>query len=265
MSDKIGLGDLGLRALSALVLAPVVLAGVWFGGWWFYSIILLAWILALAEWRRMCGPGGLAVDTLLVASGPVGLAAAYWIGLAPAFGATALIGVIAVVAGRAWHGLGVAIIGLPLLALTYLRGADFAGWTGRDALFFLLTVVWATDIAAYGTGRLVGGPRLAPAISPSKTWSGAVGGTLTAAFAGAVVHRWTQENWVFWSLGAGLSLAIVAQIGDLLESFVKRRFGVKDMSALIPGHGGVLDRIDGLLAAAVVMALAVWLGTDGGN
>ncbi len=163
-----------------------------------------------------------------------------------------------------WRGLcrgsrartGALLAGIPylvpgLVALPWLRADDVAG---RGNVLFVLMLVWASDIGAYAAGRLIGGPKLAPAISPGKTWSGALGGLVAA----------TSVAWFFSGIpslppGRGLLIAaclgIASQAGDLLESAIKRHFGVKDSGRLIPGHGGLLDRIDGLLAAAPAAAL----------
>ena len=118
----------------------------------------------------------------------------------------------------------------------------------------LLCVVWATDIGAYAFGRLIGGPKLAPRFSPKKTWAGLIGGMLSAAGVGAGIAAWAGLAVVgFGLLSAGL--AVMSQAGDLFESWVKRRFNVKDSSNIIPGHGGVLDRVDGVLPVAVVVAV----------
>jgi phosphatidate cytidylyltransferase len=155
-----------------------------------------------------------------------------------------------------WMLAGVLYIGLPSLALVWLREQ------GRETLFWLMCLVWATDIGAYAAGRAIGGPKLLPLISPKKTWAGLAGGVISAAVVGAVTGAFTG---VSPSGVAGLSggLAIVAQAGDLTESWVKRHFGVKDSSAIIPGHGGVLDRLDGLLATAPVVAV-ICLAFGGG-
>ena len=144
-------------------------------------------------------------------------------------------------------------------AICWLRGDPDAG---RANVLFLLFIVWAGDIGAYLVGRMIGGPRLAPRISPGKTWSGAVGGLLAAVAAGLLVAHFLADG---CDLGAAALIAallgIVAQAGDLLESFVKRRLEVKDSGHLIPGHGGLFDRLDGVLAAAPVAALlALTLG-----
>ena len=150
-------------------------------------------------------------------------------------------------------------IALSVAALAWLR----TGPGGRPALIFLLAVVWCSDIGAYLAGRLIGGRKLAPIISPGKTWSGAAGGLL-AAVAGGEVVAMLWHGHLAAAVMAAIVLGIASQLGDLLESGVKRRFGVKDSGRLIPGHGGLLDRLDGLMAAAVVAGGWVWMTGQGG-
>ncbi|MCC2662263.1 MAG: phosphatidate cytidylyltransferase [Geminicoccaceae bacterium] len=151
-----------------------------------------------------------------------------------------------------WTALGVGYIGLPALALLWLRALPELGFA---VLLWLLIVVWTTDTAAYFAGRAIGGPRLAPAISPSKTWAGLGGGMVGAALTGALAAWLLGSGRLLQAAGLGALLAVVAQLGDLFESGFKRAAGVKDSGALIPGHGGLLDRIDGLLFAAPALAL----------
>jgi len=154
---------------------------------------------------------------------------------------------------------GLGYIGLAGAALLWLRLVPPGG---RADVLFLLVVVWAGDIGAYAVGRCFGGPRLAPRISPGKTWSGAVGGLLASVAAGLLAAYFLADAGILWraAVAAGL-LGVVAQAGDLLESYVKRRLEVKDSSHLIPGHGGLLDRLDALMAASLVAALlALTLG-----
>jgi phosphatidate cytidylyltransferase len=209
--------DLGIRVLSAIVLAPLAVACVWFGGIAFTLLAAAIMVGLAAEWLTLCRrPAAQAHIALL---GPAGLAY-------------------------------VALAGASLL---WLRDDLHAG--RADVLFLLLTV-WAGDIGAYLVGRWLGGPRLAPRISPGKTWSGALGGLLAAIAAGLLVAHLLSDGADAWraALVAAI-LGIVAQAGDLLESFVKRRLEVKDSGHLIPGHGGLFDRLDGVLAAAPVAAL----------
>ncbi len=160
--------------------------------------------------------------------------------------------------GGRWSAIGILYISLPCAALVWLRATD-----GPETLLWLFLVVWVTDIAAYGIGRWIGGPRLAPSVSPGKTWAGAIGGLVAAMGAGGVIAVLLDlaTPWVLVAASAGTS--VVAQLGDLAESKLKRHFGVKDSGQLIPGHGGVLDRVDGLLAATPVVALAVFLSGGG--
>jgi phosphatidate cytidylyltransferase len=154
--------------------------------------------------------------------------------------------------GNGWLAGGVAYLVLPCAALLWLRhdAAD-----GRALAFWLIAVVWATDIGAYFAGRLIGGPKLAPAISPNKTWAGLLGGAVAAALVGAVTTTLTAADSLPAMVTVSVMLGVCAQLGDLAESSLKRRFGAKDTSALIPGHGGVLDRVDGLMTAALLLAL----------
>jgi phosphatidate cytidylyltransferase len=162
-------------------------------------------------------------------------------------------GIIAVVGGRSfgfWPAAGLIYAGFPSIALTLLRGDTGDGFA---AILFLFAVVWATDIFAYFNGRALGGPKLAPRFSPNKTWAGAIGGTAAGVAAGVACASFiTPAGGIPIPLIA-LLISITAQIGDLGESWVKRKFGVKDSSRLIPGHGGMMDRVDGLVAAAALL------------
>jgi len=158
-----------------------------------------------------------------------------------------------------WFAAGVAYAGILLLAPVLLREDPGFGLT---AMLFIFAVVWGTDIAAYFAGRAIGGPKLAPSISPNKTWSGAIGGLTAALVAALVVARYLPGSSIGWLLAVGCLLSIVSQIGDLAESAMKRRFGVKDTGRLIPGHGGVMDRLDGFWAA-VFVALVVGVARGG--
>lgn len=249
------------RILSALVLAPLALLAVWKGDWAFALLAAVAGGLMAWEWTRLClgrfGPGGWVLGAMALVVAASGMSAPLW-GLA-AIAVAALAAPLAQrLPGRSllWMASGAIYIGLPALALVWLRGL------GRETMFWLLFLVWATDIGAYAAGRAIGGPKLLPKVSPKKTWAGLVGGVVSAAAVGAVVGLVTGTSPARLAV-LSAALAVVAQMGDLAESSVKRHFGVKDSSGIIPGHGGVFDRLDGLLAAAPVVA-ALCLAFGGG-
>lgn len=160
-----------------------------------------------------------------------------------------------------WLPAGVLYLGVPCIALIWLRiDTTF----GRDAVLWLMVVVWAADTGAYAAGRTIGGPLLIPRISPRKTWAGLVGGLVFAVVTSMAFTQFDGEPQTVQNLmlaaAFGLLIGITAQLGDLTESWIKRRFGVKDASTLIPGHGGLLDRVDGLMAAIVMAACLVATG-----
>jgi phosphatidate cytidylyltransferase len=254
-----------LRALSALALVPIALGIVLAGGWLYVGFVGLLAVLMALEWRRLSaarfGPeygrlaGGLALA--------VGLAATILAALGRPREAVACVALGMVLAGilartRAgaalWAGIGVALIAVPSVALVWLRAVPALG---LDLLLWLLIVVWTTDTAAYLVGRRVGGPRLAPSISPGKTWSGLGGGVVGASLASLITTWVLGSERLVQAAGLGAVFAVLAQLGDLAESALKRRAGVKDSGSLIPGHGGVLDRVDGLLLTAPALAVLV--------
>ncbi|CAN0446227.1 unnamed protein product, partial [Phaeothamnion confervicola] len=220
------------------------------------------------EWTRLVGAGrfgysGFAVGAAVLASGATAALGRPGVGLLlTATGVAAVYG-LARLRGRAqcgWLAAGPLYIGIPVVCLVWLRGEDNAGLV---AILWLLASVWATDTGAYFAGRAIGGPKLAPRFSPNKTWAGLFGAMLSAAIVGWAASRLVSDGPPAAALAAaGAVLAVVAQAGDLLESAVKRRFGAKDSGTLIPGHGGLFDRVDGLLAAAVAFALFQW-ASDG--
>jgi phosphatidate cytidylyltransferase len=245
--------DLRLRILSALVLAPVALACLWAGAAAWAALVALAALGVAWEWAQLCGADpkrlpGLVVPALAVLA--VILTALGWPGFA--FGLLA-IGFLAAWAGSGRPGLsaGILYLGISGLVLVWLRADAEAGLAN---VLFIILVVWASDIGAYLVGRWIGGPKLAPSISPGKTWSGAVGGLASAVAIGLCVALLAPGGPGRAALVAAV-LAVVSQAGDLLESAIKRRFGVKDSGRLIPGHGGLLDRLDAALAAIPLAAL----------
>jgi phosphatidate cytidylyltransferase len=254
-----------LRVLSALALVPITLGIVVAGGWIYTAFVGLLAVLMALEWRRLSEvrfgreygrlAGGLALG--------LGLAATIFTALGRPREAVACIVLGMVLAGllartRAaaslWASMGVALVALPAVALVWLRSIPDVG---LDLLLWLLIVVWTTDTAAYMVGRRVGGPRLAPSISPGKTWSGLGGGVIGAGLASVLTYWALDVGRLVHAAGLGALFAVLAQLGDLAESALKRRVGVKDSGSLIPGHGGVLDRVDGLLLTAPALALLV--------
>ena len=256
--------DLRTRALSAALLAPAALLCVWFGGAAWAVLALAAAVGLGLEWSALCGHpaprgAGLAGPAYLVLAAAVALAGHLQAGML----------VVVAGAGVAWAlsrdlrlAAGVPYAGVPLVALIWLRGLEEAG---RADVLFVIIVVWAADIGAYAVGRWVGGPKLAPAISPGKTQSGAVGGLLAAILVGVgASYFFSAAAGLGWAVLVATLLALASQAGDLFESWVKRQAGVKDSGRLIPGHGGLFDRLDGLLAAApTAAALALWVGRGG--
>jgi phosphatidate cytidylyltransferase len=251
--------DLRKRVLSAAILAPAAMLCIWLGEVPWTAMVAVAIAVMTWEWVHLCGRHvralpGLAVPAAVLLAAAVAVADRHMLALALL---VAAFGVLTALATRRLA-LGVLVIGLAGIALIWLRGDNDSG---RANVVFLFLVVWASDIGAYLAGRLLGGPRLAPAISPSKTWAGAVGGLAAALATGLAAAAWLQPAPAAAVLAAAGLLGIATQAGDLLESGLKRSFGVKDSGRLIPGHGGLLDRLDGLLAAAPVAAgLALLVG-----
>ncbi|HYM31939.1 MAG TPA: phosphatidate cytidylyltransferase [Candidatus Cybelea sp.] len=263
--DRPQAGALRLRIASALVLAPLALIFAWAGGWLLTVLVAAAALLMLGEWHSIMG--GQAFDLPGVVRGVALFVALFVAGLGHATIAAIVILVLTTLVALAaawnaglprWSAVGIAYIGLPCIALIWLRRNPEGG---LGAVFWLFAVVWATDTAAYISGRLIGGPKLAPRFSPNKTWAGLIGGALAAALVGVFAARLMGDAPMLSMALASAGLAVVAQAGDLVESALKRRFGVKDASTLIPGHGGVLDRLDGMLfAAPVFVVLMMWTG-----
>ncbi|MCP4328807.1 MAG: phosphatidate cytidylyltransferase [Alphaproteobacteria bacterium] len=253
-----------LRTLSALVLAPVTLAAVYAGSPVFDLLVITAGVIMAWEWTRLTGNGrfGFAGATLIaVIFVDILIVAVGWpIAVIPiAIGGAVITAGVANWEGSErpiWMGAGALYVGLPSAALLWLR--DYSG-DGLVIVIWLLVVVWATDIGAYFAGRTIGGPKLAPAISPNKTWAGLAGGVLLAGATGAVIAGLVDVTNATIPAVVGGLMAIVAQAGDLVESKIKRIFGVKDTSNLIPGHGGLLDRLDGVVAVAPTLVFINWI------
>lgn len=259
-----GRSNLLLRVASSLVLAPLALAVAYVGG----SMFLVFWTVAalgvLWEWETLVCTDDrspvLAVG-LVALAGAALLLAFDWTGTAIALVALGVLGVatLAATARRAWTAGGLLYAAALLIATVVVRGD--AAW-GFAAIVFVFAIVWLTDIAAYFTGRALGGPKLMPSVSPNKTWSGAIGGALAGTLGGILAAQAFGPGNLAAVGAVALALSIVSQAGDLLESAVKRHFKAKDASHLIPGHGGLMDRLDSFLAAIVAAAL-IGLGHGG--
>lgn len=253
------LADLQPRILSSLVLMSAALLSVWLGG----PAFLLIWIIGASavgyEWQHLIGAErqrlrsvlalvAVAVAAMVTAQDGIGAAVAF----------LALVGtLVALLAGdgrRLWAFAGIAYAGVLVVAVVALH--DSPGY-GARAIVWLYATVWGTDVFAYFGGRLIGGPKLWPKVSPSKTWSGTLSGVFAGAVFGAVIGgRWLGNPLpVLPIFLLGLVTAAVAQAGDVFESCIKRHYGVKDSSILIPGHGGFMDRLDGFVAAAAFATL----------
>ena len=247
--------ELRTRAIVGLALILVAIGALLAGGLLFWLLLVVAGVLMMGEWADL-----VAVSpehkrlSMFAVSVPLAILCPLAAGVAP----PAFILMVAAFAflwivTRALRlALGVIYVCLPVMALLFLRGESPQLW-GLLLAFWALGLVWATDIGAYFAGRSLGGPKLAPRVSPSKTWSGLGGGVLAALLLGYALH-------LFAGLPAQLAaasglLAVAAQLGDLLESWMKRRAGVKDSGTLLPGHGGVMDRLDGVVTAAPIAAL----------
>ncbi|WP_438748728.1 phosphatidate cytidylyltransferase [Pararhizobium sp. O133] len=262
--------ELRLRIISGIVLAIIALGATWAGGTVFQLLSVAIALLVYYEWSTVTrlaerdfqgnAFGWLSqvviaalilLDnsnlTLLVLAGFT-IAAAIW---------------VLIRRGTWWLPGGIVYAGLTGISLSAIRGDSDIGLL---AMIFVFAVVWATDILAYFTGRAIGGPKLAPRISPGKTWSGAIGGAVSGVIAGVLVF---MSHFSLDDIGIPLLafvLSVSSQIGDLFESYIKRRFGVKDSSKLIPGHGGVMDRVDGLVFAcfaALLIALVQVVSAGG--
>jgi phosphatidate cytidylyltransferase len=212
--------DLGTRTVSAIVMLAVTGLALWLGGWWWIALVLLVAVGVLYEWRALVRQFASGIPALVT-----------------------------------WNLAGILYLALAAAMLMFLRSR-------ADGLASVLTVVLmviATDVGAYFTGRAIGGPKIAPAISPSKTWAGLGGGMVASGAVGLLAYLIGNGNASSGILGVsaaiGVIVAVVAQAGDFFESWMKRRAGVKDSGSLIPGHGGLFDRVDGLLAVSFVLGI----------
>ncbi|GAB4354515.1 MAG: phosphatidate cytidylyltransferase [Oricola sp.] len=258
------MSNLKARILSALVLGILVLGATLAGGWLFAVVATAIAMLVWGEWVDVVCPNGddrirllgffflglVFAGALIV---PNAAMPAVWAAATLAFAAASLV-----LVGGLWSVAGFLYSGCALVALMMLRDSGGTA-SGLVAVLFLFATVWSTDIGAYFAGRHFGGPKIATAISPNKTWSGAIGGLLAAIAAAIIVFAVAGLRNLALAGFLAAVLSVVSQVGDFFESWVKRRAGVKDSSHIIPGHGGVMDRVDGLVFAAIalwIMAIA---------
>jgi phosphatidate cytidylyltransferase len=250
--------DLAARVGSGLAMLAIALGAIAAGGFPFWLLVAAASIIMLVEWAALIG-----IDRWQLVVALVGLALVLLAGFTqmdnrPGTIVMLMIGVVAVIALATRNpklGGGIAYAGFPALALLAIRAIPDDGF---GLTLWTMAIVWATDIGAFFAGRRLGGLKLAPTISPSKTWSGLFGGMVAAGLVGGalgiVFDLAPATRWL------GIFLAVVAQMGDLFESALKRRAGVKDSGRLLPGHGGALDRLDGLVPVASLVALLLLVG-----
>lgn len=261
--------DLPTRFAAGVAMIAVALAATWLGGWPFRLLAAVAAALMLVEWADMHRVPRLWgwVGAGLLAAAMLGLAeylypAALWetevdaSSLDPnwlGFGGIALAALAVGLLSRRLAMIGgMLYVGIPSFAMVSLS------WLWEILVFWVFIVTWATDILAYFAGRGIGGPKLAPRISPNKTWAGLIGGVAGAALLGWLAAWWFEMGALFLWIGGPMGL--IAQVGDLYESWVKRRAGIKDSGTILPGHGGVLDRLDGLLAVVLATTLLLMAG-----
>lgn len=252
--------NLGLRVASAAVIGPAALAAAWFGGWPYLVLIAIGVALLAIEWGGMTAP---VAPTRVAAVVAAAVLIAVFIGYRGdyvwAWGAIALTAAGAAVVARgvaerpADAAFGVLYIAPAALCLVWLRQTDQGAWW----MMMLFAATWAADVGAFAVGSALKGPKLWPRFSPNKTWSGFVGGLAAATAVGAIMASLPAFRLNLLAAAfIGLAVGLATMAGDLWESAIKRRFGVKDSGDLIPGHGGLLDRVDGLMFAVVVMAAA---------
>ena len=262
--------DLVKRTLSSLVMAPPVLVAVQFGSPYFEVLTMVLVAVMAWEWVRLCAGPAARVEVVLLAGALSAAVAVVSLGRPGSAVALVAVGAVAIEVvghrhlgnrgGTLWLGLGGLYIGLACVAIVWLR---YGAGSGRETVLWLLLVVWAVDVGSYAAGRLFGGRKLAPSVSPGKTWAGLVGGLVCAALVGAGAAAVLGRTSLLPLTAASFGIGAMAQAGDLAESWAKRRFGVKDSSHLIPGQGGLLDRVDGLLAAGAAAGAVSALGQRG--
>lgn len=246
--------ELTQRIVVGTILIVVAVAAIWFDIRGFWVFATAAALIMLSEFAGLVGASEHHRKVALYAMClPLGVVSPFALGVG-FFGFGLLIGMataVWIVSRNAALGAGVAYVGFPVLSLLWLMGRE----DGLLLTMWALSLVWATDIGAFFAGRGIGGPKVAPSISPNKTWAGLIGGMVAATILAFVFH--TEFGLAFALVLVTPVLAFFAQVGDFFESWLKRRAGVKDSGTLLPGHGGVLDRLDGVITSAPLAALCV--------
>ncbi|MCA8931236.1 MAG: phosphatidate cytidylyltransferase [Rhodospirillaceae bacterium] len=255
------LSNLQARIATAFVIGPLAIAAAWLHHGTWVALIAVAVVAGGREWARMMVPHAALPLTLRLGAGLAATAV-----VASLFGVPWGLGVLVAAVALAWLpwpvageaalvgplAWGLLYLGPSAVALVWLHAQPGIGLT---LVIWVLVVVWTTDIGAYASGRSIGGPRLWPAVSPRKTWAGFVGGLVLGSLGGLAVRRLAVGDLSPSVVAVAVAVSLASQAGDLLESGIKRRHGVKDTGGLLPGHGGVLDRLDGLFVAAPVFAM----------
>ncbi len=257
--------ELGLRVASAIVLLVVVLLATWAGGLAFRLMCCVLAGLLFYEWQNVVAVTRFDMpEAILTAGFALMLVGATFDFFLPTLIVFVLVGIALELTRHGpersdirWIGMGALYCITAAVALPTIR--DVGGTLGMALIFFLFLIVWVTDVAAYFTGRALGGPKLLPSVSPKKTWSGGLGGLGGAMVVGALFGLFVDGFAVWAGVVSAAILSVSAQAGDFFESWIKRVHNAKDSSRLIPGHGGFLDRVDGLIAAAFPVAVAVAL------
>jgi phosphatidate cytidylyltransferase len=249
--------ELRLRVISALILATLAFIDVWFGGWLFAVFVSVTVFIVFLEWTAIIGlPAFEAARMRAVVMMLLPLIILVFFGTSAAAAVVLIFAALAYISTKSttpetanWTALAVVYCALAAIALVGLRAHN----QGIALILVLFAIVWGTDIGAYFVGRKYGGPKLAPKISPGKTVSGAIGGLLVAVFSASVVALYSGVFALTSTLFLAAFISVISQFGDLFESYLKRRFNVKDSGSIIPGHGGLFDRVDGLMPAAIAL------------
>lgn len=264
------MSNLTLRIISAALLGSVALAALYFGGWFWLTLIAAAAIGMSFEWATLVQlPQKTILSTVTAIAVLSALADARFYGIERPSITLLTLAIVLVFLGLVTghsavkrFGFGLAYIGIPVLALYWIR--NLPDPMGYITTLWLLLTIWATDSFAYFVGRAVGGPKFLPTISPKKTWSGALGGLLGGAVVAITMHNiFALSGSLTGLIISSVAVSMLSQFGDALESAVKRDFNVKDSGQLIPGHGGLFDRLDGLLVTAPVVAAAMIIQEGG--